>query len=312
MKKFKVISASRRTDIPGCHLRNFLKNIELGYIDVPQVRNPTRTTRVSLSPNDVNVIAWWSKDYKKWIRSYIKEPLLHQYRHYFNFTLTGDDVLEHIPTTLTARLEQLRFLVENFGVLAMNLRFDPVVHYKLLTDPNQETKHNLQHFSQIIAYAASLGIKDVTFSFCLAYPKVTRRMRDRGKILIDLSDEEKHAVTTFMVNEAKAAGITLRSCCSVSHPEVEPGRCIDVEKIDAILGKRLTTRSKDRGQRQECNCVVSKDIGSYDQKCGHNCDYCYATPDDHLDIGYFPDDDDDLDEDPGCSQITQLLTQVGF
>ena len=33
---------------------------------------------------------------------------------------------------------------------------------------------------------------------------------------------------------------------------------------------------KDKGQRPECGCVESKDIGMYDT-CAHNCVYCYAN-----------------------------------
>ena len=33
---------------------------------------------------------------------------------------------------------------------------------------------------------------------------------------------------------------------------------------------------KDKGQRQSCGCIVSKDIGQYDT-CSHECIYCYAN-----------------------------------
>ena len=56
---------------------------------------------------------------------------------------------------------------------------------------------------------------------------------------------------------------------------IRHGACIDGEKIREIAGYKLDAR-KDPGQRKECRCIESIDIGSYDT-CINGCAYCYAV-----------------------------------
>ena len=56
---------------------------------------------------------------------------------------------------------------------------------------------------------------------------------------------------------------------------IDPGRCIDPDIILRAGGEKIRYK-KDPGQRKECLCSVSRDIGRYDS-CSFGCLYCYAV-----------------------------------
>ena len=52
-----------------------------------------------------------------------------------------------------------------------------------------------------------------------------------------------------------------------------PINAIKLNEIQYAIKKK---DNKDKGQRQFCGCIVSKDIGEYNT-CPHLCEYCYAN-----------------------------------
>ena len=291
VKNVEIISASRRTDIPAFYLYWFIKCIKQGYVDVPNPYNNSQISRISLDPKIVKCIAWWSKDYSKWLEYNKKHPeIFSQYcGHLFNFTLNSDSDLERgVKLNYVTRLKQLDELVGTFGPHAINLRFDPIVFWKSSENPQGKTFNNLRDFKKIIGHAGKIGINSVTFSFCIPYGKAKSNMLKRGKILVDLSLEDKYKILDVLLKIALDCNVEMQACCDSglvgyngkSGGVVGQGSCISKEKIQDILEGKATLKDtkKDSGQRKECTCVLSRDIGNYNQVCYHSCDYCYANP----------------------------------
>jgi hypothetical protein len=46
--------------------------------------------------------------------------------------------------------------------------------------------------------------------------------------------------------------------------------------FNSMLSITKNRDNKDKGQRQFCGCIISKDIGEYNT-CPHLCEYCYAN-----------------------------------
>lgn len=278
-KKSSIISASRRTDIPAFYMPLVINAMKNKYINVT---NYGRTTRVSMDPKDVKCIVWWSKNYGEWLKYFEQNyDLFMNYAHCFNFTITGFDELEKgVMVPLDQRLAQLIELVHLFGAQSIKYRFDPVVMY--VDMKTGKTINNLDHLEHIVKKISDYGIKSLVFAFCIPYKNVVSRMKKRGKILLQLSIEQKYELLDKMIKITDKYNVKLESCCGTDilgyKNKIFPSKCIDGNQIEKILHKHLSENKKDVNQRKECGCAVSKDIGSYEMVCRHSCDYCYATP----------------------------------
>ncbi|EGQ8759368.1 DUF1848 family protein, partial [Vibrio parahaemolyticus] len=67
-----IISASRRTDIPAFYSNWFINRVRAGFLLTRNPFNYSQITRVSLTPEDVDVIVFWTRNPKK-IMSYLPE-----------------------------------------------------------------------------------------------------------------------------------------------------------------------------------------------------------------------------------------------
>ena len=281
--KAPIISCSRRTDIPAFLMDWVINQIKIGYVDVVNPFNRNQISRVSLKPEDVRCWVWWSKNFEGWINYFkVKKEVFQSFKgHYFQFTINSPSELENnLNISLEKRFNQLEWLIKTFGQLAVNYRFDPIILYK--KENSAKIKSNLDKFEYIIERVSSSGLKEMIFSFATLYPKVRKRMITRGKVPMELPFKKKKEVTLKLIEICDKYDISMKACCQpdlLSIKGIEQAHCIDAYKIEKIIGEPIP-KVMDSGQRKECGCFKSKDIGGYTGifRCKHNCDYCYASP----------------------------------
>ena len=281
-----IISASRRTDIPAFYMPWFMGQVRRGTFEVTNPFNQ-RVSFVPATPDKVDTIVFWSKNFGPFLDKRYGEQLRKQGFHlFFNFTINSDCTnLEPNVPPLKKRLEQLEHLCQRFGPKTINWRFDPLCFFKTGVGRLQD---NLHGFPDIAGKAAEFGIVRCITSFMDHYPKIRRRLSNRpGFAFIDPPLEKKIEILGGMEKTLAAGNIHLSACCEKDLLEALPrsssisgSSCIPGDFIQELFGSRLSLK-KDSGQRVKAGfgCTLSTDIGSYRlQPCYHNCLFCYANP----------------------------------
>ncbi len=260
-----ILSASRRTDLPGYHASTCAARI--------------RRRIGNLRTRRLKGIVFWTRH----LLSFLPGGALHdivtekRMNPIVNLTVTGlgQTALEPYSPSTHEVLRDMPHLIDAFHGEPRRIRwrFDP-----LLKDHS-----SLDVFALIAETMASLGILTCTFSFP-AYKSLkgdlTPQFEQAG--VPRWRRDEQVAFLTEMAQVADSLNIELLSC---SQPEniqmcttVKPAQCIpaDVLELGDPEGKPLNLL-KDRSQRTHCRCIESEDIGDYERdRCRGGCIYCYS------------------------------------
>ena len=272
-----IISASRRTDIPAFYSEWFFNRIAQGYALVPNPYNPKNIYRVSLLPEDVNAIVFWTKDPRP-IMGRLGQLDEKGFRYYFQFTLTDYDLdLEGKVPSVKRMVEAFCELAKRIGPQRVIWRYDPVI----ISNKTDFAYHKFA-FKRLATKLAG-STNRVMISFVTWYRKTQRRvsvLEDSGWIF-DRDPKSDPRLEPFLENIAKSAKqneMEISTCADsddYSHIGISHGACIDGALVEKLGGKPVSPKT-DKGQRKNCLCVSSKDIGMVDT-CIHCCRYCYAT-----------------------------------
>jgi len=269
-----IISASRRCDIPRFRFDWFLQRLEAGYVDVINPFNAAQGRRVSLRPEDVDFLVFWTRDPRPLLA---EDAWLARYPFYIMITLTGyPKILEPDVPPPVEIIRAMKAMSEKWGRKRVIWRYDPIL-FSSVTD----TVFHCRNFTELAA-GLSGSVDRVIISVYDEYAGAKRRFSalekeqqievfphtvQDGRLLPELKD-----LVAQLARIASEAGMEMRSCAEAedfSGLGVKPGACIDGELMPGI------PVSKDKNQRRNCRCVSSVDIGSYGS-CRAGCVYCYA------------------------------------
>lgn len=280
----KIISASRKEDIIKNKKRyDILQEIlSDGFYESD---NMFRGHTINVfNTEDVGAVILWSKDYQ----NFLDNPgILDNYNLYFQFTITGytkNQKAKIEPNVIHYKLaiEQMKQLANKYGADTINWRFDPIAFFKNMVDKPQGKleiiKERLDTFEELCEAISAIGVKRCTISFISLYDAVKRRLKALNIEYIELNEEEQIEFLNKLVNIATKYNIQLYACSSpliLKVPEIKKSSCIDGEVLSKLY-KLKFSKAKDNGQRKDCGCVKSIDVGRY-LPCPHSCVYCYGV-----------------------------------
>jgi hypothetical protein len=267
-----IISASRRTDIPAFYSQWFMNCIRAGTCEVPNPFNPFQIARVSLRPEDVDVIVFWTRDPSPML-PHLRELNERGFRYYFLYTVMDNPkAIDPYCPPVTNSLHTFRALVDRTGPDKVIWRYDPIA-FTPLTGP----EFHEEAFRRI-AGALKGHTNRCILSIMNPYRKARIRLARKGIQITPLEKKVFKDLMRFMAGEAQDKGMEICSCATsldLDEYGIRHGKCVDDSYIRKVFGVEVTHR-KDPSQRKACGCVVSKDVGMYDT-CLFGCLYCYAT-----------------------------------
>lgn len=264
-----ILSISRRTDIPHHYTPWLLHRLREGYALVRNPMNPKQVSRLTLSPETIDGMVFWSK-YPEPLRAHLSA--LRPYPFYFQFTLTGygQDLEPAVPDKDREVVPCFLRLSEQTGPEQVLWRYDPVLlsdHYCL--------SYHLDRFGRL-ADQLQGATHHCTISFLDTYPSILKTLERKG--LRAPTAQEQVQLAAGMQTIAARHGMTLSTCAEavdLSGLGVPHGCCVDAGRLGRLAGWPLTA-PKDPTQRGPCGCAQSVDLGAYNT-CANGCVYCYAS-----------------------------------
>lgn len=266
-----IISASRRTDIPSYYTEWFMNRLRDGYVYVKNPMNAKQVSRISLSPDLVDCIVFWSKNPKP-IMDKLEEIDKMDYKYYFQFTITpyGHNIERALPDKNT-RLETLITLSKKIGKEGVVWRYDPII-----LNSEWTIDRHVDAFERMLCKLSGFT-EECIISFVDSYRKTKKNMANH--FMEDITRNQMFEIAKRFSEVAKFSKVHIKTCAEaidLSEYGIEHASCIDRKRIETIINCSLSEKLRKDSQRAHCQCVESIDIGAYNT-CRNGCIYCYAN-----------------------------------
>ena len=295
-----IVSASRSTDIPGFYSDWFLHRLKVGY---SAWTNPFNGVKYYVSYRDTRLIVFWSKNPESLLKQgglldYLKEKGINTYIQYSLNDYVAEGLEKGVPA-VEKRIDTFKRLVDCLGFGKVIWRFDPLI----LTD--RILINDLLKKAERIGNALKGYTEKMVFSFAdiATYRKVRANLVNNNIRYREFEEPDMLKFAAGIQQLNQNWGYTLATCgekIDIESYGIVHNKCIDDDlmikyfsadaRLMEFLGVEITggdlfnpektvikhRNNKDKGQRQFCGCIVSKDVGEYNT-CAHLCEYCYAN-----------------------------------
>ncbi|MBN1770576.1 MAG: DUF1848 family protein [Deltaproteobacteria bacterium] len=255
-----VVSASRRTDLPGWHA-DWLAG-RLG-----RFRHPP------------DALFLWTKHPARLVEpSPLRSAVAALPNAFVHLTITGLGTSQFEPRApawedAAATVPDLVRLLGGDGRRVL-WRFDPVL-------PAVSSRETFVRLAERLARA---GVRRCIVSFLSSLSLKGSLLPQYAPFgLAPSGIQEKVEWTGRLAEAATAAGLELRLCCQPKVVErlggtVAPAACIDAELATTLHPLGVTVpEGHDPAQRRHCRCAPSTDLGDYARHpCRTGCAYCYS------------------------------------
>lgn len=307
-----IVSASRATDIPAFYADWFFKRLEEGY---SVWKNPFNGVPSYVAYKNTRFIVFWSKNPFPLLK-HLDELDARNTGCYIQYTLNDYEAegLEKGVPSLSFRIDTFKKLVDRLGKGRVIWRFDPmlltdnisidhllekverigdqlvgyteklvfsfadILSYRKVKANLAKSQINYRNWTepQMLEFAKRLAALNKKWGYTLAtcgegidlklFDIVKNRCID-DELIIRLAYEDKALMDFLKVTFHPMPAADLFG----NAEPLPPGAIILPNGTYAIHGD-----NRDKGQRQFCGCIKSKDIGEYNT-CPHLCEYCYAN-----------------------------------